>query len=81
MPIRMTQQEVAEWILDILVSDLRLKPGDPVPDQRLKEKYRERKGDSADIKVGLEYAGAHEWLSYDDLTQTWHLTEFGHENA
>ena len=48
MPIRMTQQQVAEWILDILVKDLWLKPGTPVPDHQLREKYRARKADSAD---------------------------------
>jgi hypothetical protein len=79
--ISMTQQEVAEWILDILVKDLRLKPGDPVPDQKLKERYRARNGDSANIKEGLKYAGDHEWLLYEPTTQTWHLTEMGHENA
>jgi hypothetical protein len=52
----MTQRQVAEWIHDILVKDLRMKPGDPVPDHQLKEKYRSREGDSADIKVGLKYA-------------------------
>jgi len=44
----MTQQQVAEWILDILVKDLWLKPGTPVPDHQLREKYRARKADSAD---------------------------------
>jgi len=81
MPINMTQQEVSEWILDILVKDLGLKPGDAVPDQRLKERYRARNGDSANIKEGLKYAGDQEWLSYDPPTQTWHLTELGYENA
>ena len=81
MPIRMTQQQVAEWILDILVKDLCLKPGEPVPDHRLKEKYRARKGDSADIMVGLKYAEEHEWLTYDLAKDTWYLTELGHENA
>ena len=79
--IKMTQQEVAEWILDILVNDLRLKPHDAVPDQQLKQKYRDRKGDSADIKEGLKYAADQEWLMYEPTTQKWHLTELGHENA
>jgi hypothetical protein len=81
MPIKMTQQEVAEWILDILVNDLKLKPGDAVPDQQLKERYRARSGDSADIKEGLKYAEGHEWLVYEPTTQKWHLTELGRENA
>ena len=79
--IKITQREVAERILAILVNDLKLKPGDALPDQQLKEKYRAGNGDSADIKVGLEYAHEHEWLSYDGPTQTWHLTELGHESA
>jgi hypothetical protein len=78
--VEITQQEVAGRILDILVNDLGLKADDPVPDQQLKLKYRERKGDGADIAKGLKYAGDQEWL-YDELTQTWHLTEPGHENA
>jgi hypothetical protein len=81
MTIKMTQQEVAEWILDILVKDLKLKPGDSVPDQQLKQKYRARNGDAANIKDGLKYAGDKEWLSYDRPTDTWHLSELGHENA
>lgn len=81
MPIKMTQQEVAEGILDILVNDLKLKAGFPVPDQALKAKYRERKGDSADIQHGLKYAGDQEWLSYEPETQKWFLTELGHEVA
>ncbi len=77
MPIKMTRQKVAERILDILVKDLGLKPEDPVPDHQLKEKYRARNGDSADIKVGLKCAEEHEWLRYDLTTDTWHLTELG----
>jgi hypothetical protein len=77
--VGMTEKEVAEWILDILVKELRLKAGDPVPDHQLKEKYRARKGDSADIPVGVRYAGNHEWLAYDATTDTWHLTELGRE--
>ena len=79
MVIKMTQQQVAEWILDILVKDLRLKPGDAMPDQQLKEKYRARSGDSADIKVGLEYAEKQGWLTYSRAKQTWYLTPEGHQ--
>jgi hypothetical protein len=39
----------------------------------LKERYRARGGDSADIKVGLEYAEANEWLGYDGAKQAWYL--------
>ena len=82
MPIDMTQREIAEWILDILVKDLKMKPGDPVPDQQLKQKYRDRKGDSADIKRGLKYAEEQEWMSHDGPpTYTWRLTELGHDSA
>lgn len=81
MPIKMTQQDVAQWILDILVNDLGLKPEDPVPDQKLKEKYRARGGDSADIKEGLKYAADHEWLNFDSLTDTWYITDLGRECA
>jgi hypothetical protein len=40
-----------------------------------------RGGDSADIKAGLEYAEANEWLGYDGAKQAWYLTELGHEYA
>ena len=79
--IKITQQEITERILDILVNDLKLKPGAEVPDQQLKQKYRDRKGDSADIKEGLRYAEEQEWLSYDRAADTWHLTKQGHEIA
>jgi hypothetical protein len=52
-----------------------------LPARSLKEKYRARKGDSADIKVGLKCAEEHEWLTYDLTKDTWYLTELGHENA
>jgi hypothetical protein len=81
MPIKMTQQDVAEWILSILVDDLKLKPGDLIPDQQLKQKYRERNGDAANIPAGLKYAVAQEWLSYDQAADKFHLTELGHEGA
>jgi hypothetical protein len=82
MPIKMTQQEVAEWILDILVNDLKIKPGDAVPDQQLKHKYRERNGDSGDIKQGLQYAEEQGWMAHDGPPMfTWRLTEFGYEVA
>jgi hypothetical protein len=81
MAKKLTQSDVAEWILDILVNEIGLKPGDPIPDQKLKERYRARNGDSADIGVGLEYGAAQEWVTYDRGTDTWHLTEFGHERA
>lgn len=77
----MTKQEVAEWILDILVNDLRLNPGDEVPDHQLKEKYRARNGDSANIPAGLEYADEQGWLTYDPVKSTWLLTETGCEST
>ena len=77
MVLHMTQLDVAERILDILVKDLGLKSGDPIPDHRLKESYRTRGGDSADINVGLRYAEEREWLTYDRLSDTWYLTELG----
>jgi hypothetical protein len=81
MTIKMTQQDVAEWIVDILVRELELKPGDEVPFQRLKERYRARKGDAGDIPVGLQYAGNQEWLTYDGAKDAWHLTDLGYEYA
>jgi hypothetical protein len=58
----MTQQEVAEWILDSLVNDLKLKPGDPMPDQQLKERYRgpqgrQRRHQGNEIRGGSGVAG------------------------
>lgn len=73
----LSQRDVAERVLDILVKDLGLKPGARVPDHRLKEKYREGGGDAADIKDGLEFAADQEWISYDTATQAWYLTQLG----
>jgi hypothetical protein len=81
MPIDMTQQEVAEWILEILVKELKLKPEEAVPDQQLKQKYRARSGDAANIPDGLKYAVDQEWLSYDQATDKFHLRELGGEIA
>ena len=80
MTIKMTQEEVANWVLDILVNELSLKSGDAVPDHGLKDRYRARNGDSADIELGLEYAEAREWLTYDPTNQTSSLTELGYES-
>ena len=52
-----------------------------MPDQQLKQKYRDRKGDAGNIPDGLKYAGDQEWLSWDAATDKWQLTELGHENA
>jgi hypothetical protein len=52
-----------------------------MPDQQLKERYRARNGDSADIKEGLKHAGDQGWLSYEPTTRIWHLTELRHESA
>jgi hypothetical protein len=79
--IKISQQQVAERVLDILVNELKLKPGDVVPDQQLKQNYRERNGDAANIKDGLKYAGDQEWLSYEPTTHSWHLTDLGHQSA
>lgn len=68
----LSQREVAERILGILVKDFGLMPGERVSDHQLREKYRERGSDAADIQVGLEFAGADEWLSYDAATQDWY---------
>ena len=81
MPIKMTQQQIAEWILEILVEELKLKPGDRLPDQLLKERYRARKGDSGDIKIGLELATELEWLTLDEFAPTqFRLTKLGYES-
>ena len=79
--IPMTAPEVAELMLDILVNDLGLKAGDAVPDHQLKEKYRTRNGDGADITVGLKYAEAQEWVAYDSVSDAWFLTEVGHASV
>jgi hypothetical protein len=78
---KLSQRDVAERILDILVKDLGLKPGERVPDHQLKEKYRAGGGDAADIQIGLKFAEAEEWLRYDRATQAWRITELGHEYA
>jgi hypothetical protein len=33
------------------------------------------------MKVRLQYAEAHEWLTYDHAKEAWYLTEFGHQCA
>jgi hypothetical protein len=81
MPRDMTERDVAEWILEILVKELDLKAEDYVPDHKLKDGYRARGGDSADITVGLKYAEASGWLKYDNPKDTWQLTTLGYEYA
>jgi hypothetical protein len=81
MALKLSKREVAERILDVLVKDLGLKPGERVPDHQLKEKYRAGGGDAGDIGIGLEYADTNEWLSYNAATEAWYLTEQGHEYA
>jgi hypothetical protein len=79
MVFELSKRDVAERILDVLVKDLGLKPGERVPDHELKAKYRARGGDAGDIKVGLEHAEEQQWLSYDRSKDAWYLTELGHE--
>ena len=79
MAKNLTKQDVAELILDILVKDLASQPGNLVPDQALRNEYRKRGGDSADIKIGLKYAAEKEWLTYDRSKDAWYLTELGYK--
>ena len=81
MTIKLTQRDVAERILAILVHELKLKPGEPMPDQELKTRYRAGGGDAADIKAGLMYADDQGWMTYDRPKHDWKLTELGHEIA
>jgi hypothetical protein len=81
MANKMTRDEVAEWVLDILVNELGLKSGDVVPMQLLKANYRARNGDSADIKHGLLCAEELEWLEPVPGGLDLRLTVLGYESA
>jgi hypothetical protein len=81
MVIKMTRDEVAELIMDILVNELGVKPGDVLPFQLLKANYRARNGDSADIKHGLQCAMELEWLEPVHGSSDFRLTGLGHESA
>jgi hypothetical protein len=81
MVIKMTRDEVAELIMDILVNELGVKPGDVVPLQLLKGNYSARNGASADIKHGLQCAMELEWLEPVPGSTDFRLTVLGHESA
>lgn len=81
MATRTTPVEIAHDLLDILVKDLGLKAGQRVPDQQLRNKFRERGGRSENIAAGLRYATDQEWLSFDNDNDAFHLTEVGFNAA
>jgi hypothetical protein len=81
MVIKMTRDEVGELVMDILINELGVKPGDIVPFQLLKANYRARNGDSADIKHGLECAVELEWLELIPGSHDLRLTMLGYEAA
>ena len=79
--MKMTRDEVAGSILNIMVNELGLKPGDTVPLQLLKANYRARNGDSADIKHGVQCAMELEWLEQVPASLDFRLTMLGFESA
>jgi hypothetical protein len=81
MPIEVTLEQVADTLLDILVKDLGLQPGQDIPDQTLKERFRARSYDAANIKDGLEYAHQRGWVQYDAARDRFTLTADGFEYA
>jgi len=81
MATKPTPLGIAEVLLQILVNDIGLRAGHGVPDQLLKNKFRERGGQSEDIADGLKYATGQEWLSYDDDRDAFFLTEAGFDAA
>lgn len=80
MPIRVTLEQVAETLLDILVKDLDMKPGQEVPDHALKERFRARRYDAANIKDGLKYAHQRGWIEYS-AEDRFTLTANGFDHA
>jgi hypothetical protein len=81
MPIPISAQGVAEKMLEILVREIRLKAGQDVPDQQLKQRYRAHSHDAGDLTVGFEYAHEHGWLEYDSTRKVFRLTEDGYQYA
>jgi hypothetical protein len=81
MGTKLTRDEVAEKVLDILINELGVKPGDVVPFQLLKANYRARNGDSAEIKHGLQCAEELEWLEPVPGGLDLRLTVLGYESA
>jgi hypothetical protein len=81
MATKPTPAELAETLLEILVKEIGLEPGHPVPDQLLKAKFRERGGHSEDIADGLKYAHGQYWLEYDSDKDAFFLTDAGFNAA
>lgn len=77
----MSPPDAADLILDILVHDLALKPGQIVPDQMLKKKFTERGGRHSEIGAGLKYAHVQDWLDFDHDKQAFSVTNGGFERA
>jgi hypothetical protein len=69
----------AELLLEILMHDLGLKPGDEIPDQRLKARYQARGHRADEIKTALKQAHDREWVRWEEVSDRFFVTQAGYE--
>ncbi len=73
-----TASETALLILDTVVHDLRVRVGETIGDQALRQAFQKRGGRLTDVAAGLKYASEQEeWLRYDTEKDVFLLTEEG----
>lgn len=72
-----TPRDTALLILEVLVHDIKMRPGDAVPDNALKARLANHGGDWQHIPAGLKYATEQDWLIYEACGDKFLLTDEG----
>jgi hypothetical protein len=67
----------AQLIVRILAIELKVAPGEAIPDRTLKVRYAAHGRNAAEIPGALLYAHARGWLDYDGTEDVFTLTAAG----
>ena len=72
-----TARDTALLILEVLVHDLKMRPGDAGPDNVPNARFPNHGGDVRHIPAGLKYAAEQDWLIYEACGDKFLLTGEG----
>ncbi len=70
-------RRIAKDVLEALVNDLKLQPGQFVYEDPVHIAFKFRGLAAEDIWAGLEYAKQQEWLMFDSVRRVYTLTKAG----
>ncbi len=79
VPATLGATSVASDILESLVMDLKIRPGDYVHETPVRVAFQLRGLPDSDIRAGLEHASHEGWLLFDPELRVYRLTKTGFE--